>query len=542
MQFFDTLSTALPRLALLAGLGLAPAFAQAQAPAWLSMQRSSSTPGPLNGANGQHIAVGADGSQYITGSFGVDMTLGGRTLTGGGIFVAKRDAAGTVLWLNHLQPDNNGEYESYVAVDAAGHVYVTGYFTTRLELGSTVLTSPGTDAYLAKYDAQGALQWVRQGGAGDIYAQGIALDAAGNVVIAGDYATAVDFGGSALSGGGLFMYKVSPAGAVLQASQVSNNAPAVANDLALDAAGNAYLTGTFSGSVTMGSTTLSSAGGDDIFLCKLDAAGNLLWAQSAGGTDDDGAQSVAVDASGNAVIGGFADYTFSGAGESSSFYVARYSPQGTAVWSRKVTPSVDASYNVGGVAYDGRGGFYVTGAFRGMATFGSTALSAGTEDNLFVARYDGQGTAIWAGQATNSSSTSASIGFDLAADASGNIFVTGAMVGTVQLGALPATTGGIDAFVAKLSAGAVLATRSATATLALDAYPNPASGSTTLALPAGGGHLVLTDALGRTVREQALPTVAGPCPVALTGLAPGFYQLRATLGNGRVAHAQVQVR
>ncbi|GAA4362377.1 hypothetical protein GCM10023185_30250 [Hymenobacter saemangeumensis] len=547
MRIFNSISSAWPRLALLAGLGLTTAHAQAQAPAWTSVQRSSSTPGANTGANGLQIAVGADGSQYINGSFGGDITFGSITRTGMGGFVAKRNAAGTVLWMNHLQPDSNGDYYSNVAVDAAGNVYVTGYFNTSLTLGTTVLTSPGDDSYLVKYDAQGVLQWVRQGGSQGNYAQGIATDAAGNIIIAGDYAGTVSFGGTSLSGGGLFMYKFSPAGSVLQASQVgvsgqTGGSLALVNDLALDAAGNAYLTGTFAGSLTLGTSTLSSAGGDDMFVCKLNAAGNNVWARRAGGADDDGSKSVAVDPSGNVVISGFSDYTFLGTSETSSIYVARYSAQGVPVWSRQITPTVDGSYRGEAVAYDGRGGFYVTGGFQGAATFGATTLSAVGEEALFVVRYDGQGNAVWADKATNANASSASIGLGVAADANGNAYVTGAMLGTVQFGSLAATTGGIDAFVARLSAGTVLASGPAAATLALEAYPNPATGSTTLRLPAGGGHLLLTDALGRTVREQALPTAAGACPVSLAGLAPGLYQLRATLGNGQTARAKVQVR
>jgi hypothetical protein len=149
---------------------------------------------------------------------------------------------------------------------------------------------------------------------------------------------------------------------------------------------------------------------------------------------------------------------------------------------------------------------------------------------------------VWADRGI-SPATGGAIGFGLAADPSGNVFVAGAVLGNFQLGSLPVSTGGINAFIARLSAGGVLATtRAAAGSVALHAFPNPATGSTTLNLPAGGGQLVLTDALGRTVREQTLPTAAGPCSVSLDGLAPGIYQLRATLNTGSVAHAQVQVR
>ncbi|UOQ72118.1 T9SS type A sorting domain-containing protein [Hymenobacter cellulosilyticus] len=150
---------------------------------------------------------------------------------------------------------------------------------------------------------------------------------------------------------------------------------------------------------------------------------------------------------------------------------------------------------------------------------------------------------LWADKANGATTDDLSTGLGLATDKDGNAFVTGAVVGRITFGNLPATTGDLGAIVAKLSAGGTVAsTRTAPVASKLSVFPNPASGSATLTLPAGGGRLVLSDALGRTVREQQLPAVAGACPVSLEGLTPGVYQLRATLANGEVAHAALSVR
>jgi hypothetical protein len=538
-----SLRATLPRLGVLALLGFAAGRAQAQAPAWASVQRTTSA--GTNGAFGSNVAVAADGSQYVTGSFSGTLTLGTTTLTAGPgtghQFLAKYSTAGAVLWAIKLDAAT-GDVACNVAVDAAGNAYLAGYFATSLTLGSTTLTSSGNDGFLVKYDSQGLQQWVRQGGTAGVFASGIATDASGNVTVAGNFNSTVAFGGTTLSGGGVFLYRFSPTGAVLLAKKVGDTG--FCYDVALDGAGNAYVTGDFFSSGTFGTSTLTSAGGSDVFLCKVGPTGTSLWAQRAGGLADDGGESVAVDAGGNPVVGGYYDYTSSGTTNFSRFYTARFSTLGVPQWTQLTTPTVGGFYQISKVAYDNRGGYYATGRFQGTAVFGGTSLTSVGESVLFLIRYDSQGNAVWADRALNSNASSAAYGFGLATDAAGNAYVSGAVVGSVQFGTLPVSTGGIGAFVAKVTAGPVLtATRSAAAGIALQAYPNPATaGSTTLLLPAGGGRLAVLDAVGRSVREQALPTAAGPWPVALTGLTSGLYVLRATLASGQVATASLQVR
>lgn len=537
------LRATLPRLGVLALLSFAAGRAQAQAPTWASVQRTTST-GPNSGALGSEVAVAADGSQYLTGTYSGPLMLGSITLTGGSgstghLYLAKYSAAGTVLWARKLDSPRS-DLNVNVAVDASGNAYLSGYFSASLTVGSTTLTSSGIDGFLVKYDAQGVQQWVRQGGTPGIFPAGIATDASGNVTVVGNFDTSVSYGGTALSGGGTFLYRFSPTGAVLLATRVGSG-NVFSSDVTVDGAGNAYVAGAFYNNATFGTTSLVSAGKSDAFLCKVGPTGTSLWAQRAGGVADDEARSVAVDAGGNPVVGGYYDSQ----NNLSRFYIARFSTLGVAQWTRLVTPSVNKDdYQIEKVAYDNRGGYYVTGGFEGTVAFGSTTLTSVGESSLLLVRYDSQGNAVWADRALNSNINSASIGFGLASDAAGNMFVSGVAVGSVQFGALPASTGTIGAILAKVTPGAVLtATRPTAAGIALQAYPNPATmGIATLLLPAGGGRLILLDALGRSVREQVLPMAAGSYPVALAGLPPGIYQLRATLGNGQVGQGRLTVQ
>ncbi|MDB5234406.1 MAG: hypothetical protein JWR44_1399, partial [Hymenobacter sp.] len=441
----------------------------------------------------------------------------------------------------------------HVAIDANGNVYLEGDFYNTVTLGTTVLTSPSREAYVAKYDAQGALQWVRQGGGGEASTSGIAVDASGNVALTG-YSGAAVFGGPALAGAGIYYTKLSPAGTVLQATRVSTGGTfSTEGGLALDAVGNAYLVGTFSGSPTFGTTVLpNSAGYYNLFLCKLDAAGVPLWARSISGPNGANAGGVAVDAAGNALVCGSSGYGLPYNGGpgilGSMLYVARFGPQGAPLWTQAIGPlylGPVANSLASGVAYDGRGGCFVTGQLAGTATFGPTTLTT-SNAQTFVVRYNGTGTPVWADRSIASgASTNSSGGTGIAAGPGGSIYLVGTVVGPAAFGPLattPPTSGRADLYVAKLAAGGVLAARASTAAARLAAYPNPATDFVTLTLPAGGGHLALVDALGRVVRTQALPVAAGPGTVSLAGLAPGLYQMQATLASGAVARTTLQVR
>jgi hypothetical protein len=297
----------LPRLAALGLLGLSTLAAQAQtAPTWASVQRIVSA-NSSSGSIANKVAVAADGSQYVIGSFNGSITLGSVTLTSGTgdghLYLAKYSAAGAVLWATKLDA-STGDLYGNVAVDAAGNAYLAGYFAASITLGTTTLTTTGNDAYVAKYNASGVLQWARQGGTTGTFVQGVAVDAAGNVTLGGDCVSSVSFGGTPLNGNGPFVVKLSTAGVAQSAKRVGSRG--FVNEMTTDGAGNAYLVGTFTGTAQFGTSSLTSAGSQDIFLAKLDPAGNLVWAVRDGGANEDNALGVATDANGNPVIAGFA--------------------------------------------------------------------------------------------------------------------------------------------------------------------------------------------------------------------------------------------
>ncbi len=233
--------------------------------------------------------------------------------------------------------------------------------------------------------------------------------------------------------------------------------------VAEDPSGNYYVTGFFnSPTFTFGSYTLTKTGADDIFLVKYDGNGNVLWAISAGGSGDDEAQSVAVDSSGNAFIAGvfrsssitFGSQTLTNSGLTDMFIV-KYDASGNVLWAKSAGGTgFEYAFSV---CVDVSGNALVTGTFSSSTiTFGSLTLTNKGVGDIFLVKYNAVGTVLWA---KNEGGPNDDIGYSVASDASGNVYMTGYFsYDTITVGSdtLP-NAGSIDMLVVKYdSAGDVL--------------------------------------------------------------------------------------
>ncbi len=225
--------------------------------------------------------------------------------------------------------------------------------------------------------------------------------------------------------------------------------------ISTQADGSAIVTGLVEGTVTFGSTTLTSSGGsDDIFVAKVDASGSYVWATRAGWGNPDGGYGVSALADGSAIVTGqfrgnvtFGSTTLSAAGY--DVFVAKINASGSFVWATKAGgTSTDKAWYVRTLA---DGSAILTGYFRGTATFGSTTLtSTGGSDDIFVAKVDASGSFVWATQAGGTTSTDEGVGVSTLAD--GSTIVTGVFEGPATFGSTTlAGTGAADIFVAKIN-------------------------------------------------------------------------------------------
>jgi Beta-propeller repeat len=230
--------------------------------------------------------------------------------------------------------------------------------------------------------------------------------------------------------------------------------------IAVDAAGNVVVVGYFSQAMSLGGATLvSDSGSNDIFVAKYDASGTHLWSQRFGGPGDDKALAVAVDGSGNILVTGYFNGTvnFGGGnlvsgGGSQDIFLAKYNASGAHQWSQRF----GSNFNVEtgrGIAVDTSGNICLTGTCTGTVNFGGGNLVGGGNTDIFVAKFDASGVHQWSRSAGDSSFQD---GRGIAVDGSGNVVVTGSFGGTVNLGGGNlVSAGGDDIFLVKYNASGV---------------------------------------------------------------------------------------
>jgi hypothetical protein len=288
---------------------------------------------------------------------------------------------------------------------------------------------------------------------------GVATDSSGSVVVAGGFAQSIDFGAGPTPSAGsndVFLAKFDGTGSYAWSKTWGDSTEQHANGVATDSNKNIVIGGAFDGSLAFGGPTgpLMSAGGSDVFLAKLDAAGGYVWAKSFGGVHDESGTGPAIDPSGNVFLAGdfwpdinLGGSTLMGAGKVNVF-LAKFDPAGNHQWSMGFG---DATQRSTGVAADASGNVVLTGTYTGAINFGGSPLpSAGGSTGVFVAEFDASGNYVWSQGFTD--------GVDVftvappATDSAGNVWLTGSFSGSINLGGAPVSSmGGVDVFVAKFS-------------------------------------------------------------------------------------------
>ncbi|MBD2146300.1 SBBP repeat-containing protein [Sphaerospermopsis sp. FACHB-1194] len=407
---------------------------------------------------GWGITADASGNTYVMGDFSDTVTFGNTTLTstgGNDSFIAKLDKSGNVLWAQKLGGSSYNT-SSGITVDNLGNTYATGFFFDPATFGNITLTSTGLgDAFITKLDSSGNFLWAQKfGGASYDIAMGISVDSSGNSYVTGSFSDTATFGDIALTSAGsddAFITKLDSSGKFLWAQKFGGTSYDYGEGIASDGAGNSYITGYFSDTATFGDITLTSAGGSDGFITKLDSSGKFLWAKKLGGTSYDSAHGITVDSSGNTYITGsfngiatFGNITLTSTGNDNAF-ITKLDSSGKFLWAQKFD-SIFCKAN--GITVDSSGNIYVTGYFSDTATFGNITLTSAGDSDAFVAKLDSNGKFL---SAQNFGGTLADRGLDITSDAKGNIYATGGFSDTATFGNTSLTSAGsIDAFIVKL--------------------------------------------------------------------------------------------
>jgi hypothetical protein len=407
--------------------------------------------------NGQSITTDALGNVYSTGFFqgNIDMDPGpgvtAFTSHGlGDIYVQKLDPMGNLVWA--LQFGGSGDDIAYaINKDAQGNILVGGYFSDTVDvdpgLGVTNLIANGsTDIFLLRLTPTGQLSWASGiGGPFDDGANAIYADPNGNIYSTGYFGSTVDFDPSAntftISSQGVddaYFLKLSPTGNLIWAKSIGSTNYQVGYVITTDAASNVYIGGYYYNTVDFdpgpAQVMKTNVGLTDIFIEKLDVAGNFVWVKTMGSAGFEGLFAMSLDKQGNIYSAGFfqqtvdfnpnaAVFNLSATG-GSDIFIQKLDTSGAFIWAKKI----------GGVGWDEINSFvldsidniYATGFFRDTVDFdpGPNMMifnSIGNRD-IFVLKLDSAANFLWAKQMGG---TGDDWGNGIAIDPFGNVFTTG---------------------------------------------------------------------------------------------------------------------
>ena len=369
------------------------------------------------------IALDATGNVFTTGYFGgsadFDPGIGIQNLTSAGsfdIFICKIDSNGDYVWAKSIGGASN-DAALGIKLDSNTNIYLVGYFgSTTIDFDPSVgvanLTNNGSgDGFVSKFDTNGNYIWAKTiGGTSIDQATTLNIDASANIYIVGYFSGTVDFDPSVntanmTSGVSMdfFICKFNTNGEYVWAKKFESATAKSGSAVGIDNNGNTYIAGTFAGTVdfdpSASTANLTSNGGNDNFICKLNANGEYVWVKSFGGT---GAETVS------------------------------------------------------GITFDSDNNIYSTGSFTGTVDFDPSTntdakVSNGNTD-IFINKLDVDGNYVWT---TCYGGTGADRGIALAVDGSNNVITTGTYSLTVDFnpGASVAnltSNGSTDVFFSKL--------------------------------------------------------------------------------------------
>jgi hypothetical protein len=491
------------------------------------------------------MCTDANGKSYITGTFQTSIIFGNDTLgPNGGMFIAKIDSAGNPVWAS--SPGGTGGLEILsMVIDNSGNLYLAGSLTGVAIFGTDTisnLTSP-KNVFIGKFDSNGNLIWSQQAtGVAENIAFGIALNNNSEVYVTGTYDSSVTIGSTFLQGGSgenIFIAKYDNNGNHLWAKSSSSTNVLFVTGIVCDQFNHVCITGHFSNTISFGSFTISSPinGGSSILLVKYDSAGNVLWAQNSGGFPSSGyAKCLSSDSSGNFYCAGyfnspimiFGTDTLTNAGFSDLF-LTKYDSSGNYIWSERAG---GADYDdANSIHTDINGNTYMTGFFKQYINFGTTVLT-GPYQELYVAKYDANGNALWAATATGALNEAGTV---LGLDNFNHVYVTGSFTSpTSTFGPYVITntdpwTGSYDIFMARLEENpTTINNPEFTDGEALLIYPNPNNGQCQIINNLTNSVLQIYNSQGRKIIER---DVNENGVVDLKNISTGIYFLQLTSKN-----------
>ncbi|MEO8150627.1 MAG: T9SS type A sorting domain-containing protein [Bacteroidia bacterium] len=512
---------------------------------------------------------------YLYGTCDFDPGSGVLNLTTNGyndIFISKLDGSGNLVWAKIIGGIIQ-DMGSAITVDTAGSIYLTGFF------GDTVDFNPGPDTFnlisiadqdmfISKLDSAGNFMWARQinssighAGASPL---SITLDNSGNIYITGTFEGTVDFDPDSVGvfnltsdwGGDIFIAKYSSIGSLLWVQKTGNNYPDIGLSIFVDLTGNVYSTGSFSGTVdfdpdSLANFYLTSSGGTNAFISKLDSSGNFVWAKKLSANPGSYCEghSIKIDEFDNMNVAGYfqgtvdfdpdsvANYYLTSPGSQNAF-ICKLNQAGNFVWAKQITGTYSIASSL---IVDSSNNIYFTGIYEGLVDLdpdstGIYNLTSVGQDDVFICKLDSGGNFIWGKSIGGTNWDNCN---SIALNSSGSVYLAGYFFSpsmsfdSLILANSDSTGNSANIFIAKLGAiNTGIETTAANNNLYI--YPNPATNILNISLPnhlPPNSFITINDMQGRVIKEEKISQNNSTIQVDVSALTQGVYLLRI---NGQV--------
>lgn len=367
---------------------------------------------------GNGITTDINGNVFTVGSFSSPtINFGSYTLTNNSYFsgfIVKHDSQGNVIWTKCLTGTGSNMIGcGDICSDNIGNIYVIGTFQGTVNFEGTSLTANGNnEIFIVKYDVNGNQLWIKKSNS-SLYSNGqkIFVDVNGYIYITGlfggslnsqlsfDSQTVIN---SVQGYQDVYLFKFDSNGTAIWGKSIAGSTTKNVNSIGADNNGNVYLIGDFlSPTITIGNFTLtnsvSNSSTNDIYISRFDSLGNVVWAYSFGGIQQDHGRDLQVDNNGNIhATGGFSGSSINfnstvlnGNNSCANTFVVKFDNNFNIFWSR----SFPNNYNNNGysVDVDTDGNTYIAGDFYFTLNIDSFILTNG---DIYISKFDTQGNVL----------------------------------------------------------------------------------------------------------------------------------------------------
>ncbi|MFN8295275.1 MAG: T9SS type A sorting domain-containing protein [Chitinophagales bacterium] len=400
---------------------------------------------------------------FATGSYDGSSTIRDGGYYGGSDIMIERVSTTGSLSANIRMGGDGNDRGTAIISDTFNNIYVAGCFQNTANFAASIFDPPvnrtsvgGDDLFILKINPSNDLVWVRRiGSTADEYVNAMTLDDNGNLYLTGYFEGTVDFNPNVFitnnltSAGALdaFVLKMDTAGIYIWAKNMGGTSNDRGSDIVVDASGNVITTGRFFGTAdfdpSASTSNLTSVGIADMFIQKLNSAGNFVWAKSFGSTANEYGEQIIVDSVNNVICagryGGVTDFdpgagTFNLTPPNSlgEIFLLQLTTAGNFSWAKSMGGA--GADEISGLNIDRFGTIYMTGNFSGTADFDPSLAtynltSNGGRDAYIMAYRPSVASEFWARSIGGSGYDD---GVGLAIDNAFNVYTFGNFASTVD--------------------------------------------------------------------------------------------------------------